>query len=421
MEPEELFGTLLALGECWWVKGVTYQESLRRFVIEIEETDQLWSHERCPRDGGDVRLYDHAPSRQWRHLNVFNHECVLQCALPRGKCLDCRHVYRVQPPWEGKGKHFSKEFEAFALTLCREMPVKRASDILGESDQSLWRMLKAYVSEAHEQLEMSKVTCVGVDEMSIRKGHCYASVFADLKARRVLYATEGKDHTVWDRFAQELGRHNGHPHGLLHVSMDMSRAYQKGVRENCRHAQITFDKFHVIAKANEAVDEVCRNERRRGTNEASAQLKQTRWLWRKNPQNLTDEQQQHMDTLDQEMLQTAQAYQMKLQLQNLYQSPYRSWAKRGLQAWCRRAQKMAQTSWRGLLKPIGKLANMIEKHLEGILAHWESHVTNAYMEALNSVFSATKRKARGYRTTENLITMLYFVAGKLNIPSAMYH
>ena len=203
--------------------------------------------------------------------------------------------------------------------------------------------------------------------------------------------------------------------------MDMSRAYQKGVRENCRHAQITFDKFHVIAKANEAVDEVCRNERRRGTNEASAQLKQTRWLWRKNPQNLTDEQQQHMDTLDQEMLQTAQAYQMKLQLQNLYQSPYRSWAKRGLQAWCRRAQKMAQTSWRGLLKPIGKLANMIEKHLEGILAHWESHVTNAYMEALNSVFSATKRKARGYRTTENLIPMLYFVAGKLNIPSAMYH
>ena len=126
-----------------------------------------------------------------------------------------------KPPWEGKGKHFSKEFEAFALTLCREMPVKRASDILGESDQSLWRMLKAYVSEAHEQLEMSKVTCVGVDEMSIRKGHCYASVFADLKARRVLYATEGKDHTVWDRFAQELGRHNGHPHALLHVSMDM--------------------------------------------------------------------------------------------------------------------------------------------------------------------------------------------------------
>ena len=74
MQPEELFGTLLPLGESWRVMAVTHQESERRFVIEIEESDQLWRHERCPRDEGKVRLYDHAPSRQWRHLNVFNHE-----------------------------------------------------------------------------------------------------------------------------------------------------------------------------------------------------------------------------------------------------------------------------------------------------------------------------------------------------------
>ena len=64
---------------------------------------------------------------------------------------------------------------------------------------------------------------------------------------------------------------------------------------------------------------------------------------------------------------------------------------------------------------------MIEKHLEGILAHWESHFTNTCIEELNSVFSATKRKARGYPHHRKPITMLYFVAGKLNIPSAMYH
>lgn len=421
MQPEELFGTLLPLGESWRVMAVTHQESERRFVIEIEESDQLWRHERCPRDEGKVRLYDHAPSRQWRHLNVFNHECVLQCALPRSKCQNCGHVYRVRPPWEGKGKHFSKEFEAFALTLCREMPVKKASDILGESDQSLWRMLKAYVREGHQQLDMSAVTCVGVDEMSIRKGHCYASVFTDLKARRVLYATEGKDHTVWERFAQELGRHNSHPDRILHVSMDMSAAYQKGVREHCGNARITYDKFHLIAKANQAVDEVCRNERHRGGPEASGQLKQTRWLWRKNPQNLTQRQQRHMDTLDHEMLQTSQAYQLKLQLQNIYQIPYRSWAKRRLLAWCRHIHSKVQSAWRGLLNPMGKLARTVERHLDGILSHWDSHVTNAYMEGLNSVFSATKRKARGYRSTENLITMLYFVAGKLDIPSTRYH
>jgi len=61
-------------------------------------------------------------------------------------------------------------------------------------------------------------------------------------------------------------------------------------------------------------------------------------------------------------------------------------------------------------------AKMIETHLEGILAHWKHRVTNAYMEGLNSVFSATKRKARGYRTVDYLLTMLYLVAGKLSFP-----
>ena len=59
---------------------------------------------------------------------------------------------------------------------------------------------------------------------------------------------------------------------------------------------------------------------------------------------------------------------------------------------------------------------MIERHLKGILGHWKAGLTTAFLEGLNSLFSATKRKARGYRTTKNLLAMLYFVAGKLPIP-----
>jgi len=65
---------------------------------------------------------------------------------------------------------------------------------------------------------------------------------------------------------------------------------------------------------------------------------------------------------------------------------------------------------------MSKLADSVEKNLEGILGHWLSGVTNAFMEGLNSVFSATKRKARGYRSPTYLTTMLYFTAGKLRFP-----
>ena len=89
---------------------------------------------------------------------------------------------------------------------------------------------------------------VAVDEMSVRKGHEYISGFADLVKKRVIFATEGKDHQVWHTFVAALEQHHGHRHAITQVSQDMSAAYQKGVRETCRNAQVVFDKFHVIAK-----------------------------------------------------------------------------------------------------------------------------------------------------------------------------
>ena len=69
-----------------------------------------------------------------------------------------------------------------------------------------------------------------------------------------------------------------------------------------------------------------------------------------------------------------------------------------------------------LLEPMARAARMIEGHMEGILAHWTQGLTTAFMEGLNSLFSAVKRKARGYRSVEYMTTVLYFVAGKLTLP-----
>ena len=64
-----------------------------------------------------------------------------------------------------------------------------------------------------------------------------------------------------------------------------------------------------------------------------------------------------------------------------------------------------------------KFAGSVAKHMNGILAHWKHRITNAFMEGLNSVFSAVKRRSRGFRSMEYHTTMLYFVAGKLRLPA----
>ena len=178
--------------------------------------------------------------------------CQLQseivCALPRGQCKECKKVYTVRAPWEGRSRGLTQEFEAFALTLMREMPVRKAGEILGETDQKLWRALFAHVDAAWADLSWENVVWVGADEMNRRKGHNYLTVFVDLEAKRVLLAVEGKDATTWERFAEQLGRHNGHPKAITQVAIDMSPAYIKGVKENFGNALIVFDKFHVVSQ-----------------------------------------------------------------------------------------------------------------------------------------------------------------------------
>ena len=416
MTPEKMFHELLGLGMKWEVKESRFERESGTVFLKIQERAELWEGVRCPKDGGDVFCYDHTEELTWRHLNVFQHRCEIRCRLPRGKCRGCGHVFRVRPPWEGLSTHFTKEFEAFVLLLIREMPVARVAALVGERDMRLWRMTFKHVQGAYEQADFSNVCCVGVDELNIRKGHQYVSVFADLVAKRVLFATEGKDKEVWVKFVEALEAHNGHSHSITQASMDMSRAYQCGVAENCRNAQVVFDKFHVIANVNKAVDQVRKAEIRSGTKDVWKQLYKTQWLWRKNPENLTPKEELRLKEIDQESLATAKAYQMKLVLQDIYREPQAGQAQDRFQTWCHWVKEVASVQPMNVMAAMVKVADMILNHLKGILAHWKWNLTNAFMEGLNSVFQATKRKARGYRSSEYLITMLYLIAGKLRLP-----
>jgi transposase len=416
MIPEKVFQQILALGESWRVLAVDYVEKERQVVVRVEETAQLWAGQCCPHCASSaVGGYDHAPERRWRHLNVCQLTTEIACALPRGQCRQCHKVFTVRAPWEGRGKHFTQEYEAFALLLMREMPVAKAGEILGETDQRLWRVLFAHVQAARTELTWANVVWVGADEMNRRKGHHYLAVFVDLDAKRVLLAVEGKDASVWERFAEELGRHNGHPKAITQVAIDMSPAYVKGVRENLGSAAIVFDKFHVLSHGVSAVDEVRRAEAR-GDATARAQLEKTHWLWRKNPERWTQREGQRWESLREQPLVTGLAYAMRLGLQNVYRCGTVAQARRKFADWCAWVRASAVDAAASLLAPMVKVADLVERHLEGILGHWKDGLTTAFLEGLNSLFSATKRKARGYRCSEYQIAMLYFVAGKLKIP-----
>jgi transposase len=220
---------------------------------------------------------------------------------------------------------------------------------------------------------------------------------------------------TWERFAEQLSKHNGHPNAITQIAIDMSPAYKKGVKENFANAQIVFPKFHVVSQVIQAVEEVRRKEARQDA-QAREQLERTSWLWRKNPEAWTVGEEERWAQLKDKPLVTGLAYAMRLELQQAYAAGTLSRARSRFKSWCRWVRAEAQGLTSGLLEPMRKAAEMVERHLEGILGHWKQGLTTAFLEGLNSLLSAIKRKARGYRSAEYQIAMLYFVAGKLEIP-----
>jgi transposase len=153
MLSKELLQEFLHMGAGWEAAGLHYCKESANLIITVKETKALWSHQSCPYcHGRSVHAAGHAKKRRWRHLDAFDVKSVIECALPNGKCSNCGRVFQVKAGWEGRSRHYTKSFEAFALSLVKETTVKNASRVLSETDQRLWRMLFSYMEKAQGEL-----------------------------------------------------------------------------------------------------------------------------------------------------------------------------------------------------------------------------------------------------------------------------
>jgi len=72
------------------------------------------------------------------------------------------------------------------------------------------------------------------------------------------------------------------------------------------------------------------------------------------------------------------------------------------------------------IQPFMSFAKTVQSHLSGIINFVETGITNAILESINSKIQMAKRRARGYRNTDNFINMIYFLCGKLKFDYPLY-
>jgi len=387
----------------WFIKSVDFDVEKKQLDIHVDfKRGSTFSD---PDEEGEAakkyKAYD-SVQKTWRHLNFFEHECHLHARVPRIKKDDGK-VRLIPTPWAGKISGLTLLFEALLIQLCKAMPVHNVCQLTGVSDHKIWAVLDAYVDLAKKEEDFSDMSAIGMDETSIAKGHDYITLFVDLKEKRTVHISEGKDHKTVVKFVEMLESKQGDRKAIKQVSCDMSPAFIKGVKENLPEAQITFDKFHIIKLINEAVDQVRREECK-----YTPLLKGSRYVFLKNEANLTAKQKETKEELSLAKLnlKSVRAMQIRESFQKIYAAESLAQFETLLNTWYYWATHSQ-------LAPIVKVAKTIKNHWEGIISWKESQINNGILEGLNSVLQAAKRKARGYKV-EHFKTIAYLLTGKLD-------
>jgi transposase len=449
-----MFGAALGLAPPWQVASVAFDKEAGKLEIGLDfprGSRFACSIEGCSESACPV--HDTAEKR-WRHLDFFEHQAFLVARVPRVDCVT-HGVHLVAVPWARPGSGFTLLMEVAMLTFAKQMPIAPLAQMAREHDTRIWRVIEHHVGAARAGLDFSGVTKVGCDETSARRGQDYVSLFMDLEARRVMFATPGRDADTVKAFAEDLAAHRGAPTTQVEqVCCDMSPAFISGIglylaeqpteeapaesdtavesvalsagtgvdvtAEPTSHGsgevaeapaelhspQIVFDRYHVVAKANEAVDEV-----RRAESKSRPELKRSRYVWLKNEANLTAKQREKLTWLTRPSMQlkTARAARWRDDFNEFYNLASAEEAETYLRRWCYGAK-------RSRLDPIKDFVATVEAHWEGIIAWQQSRLSNGLLEGTNSLVQAAKRRARGYRSKAKMITIIYLIAGKLPLP-----
>ena len=397
MDELSLFTIALGFEDPWKVVDIKFSKDRGRLDLKIDF--QKGAIFPCPLCENRCAVHD-TKERTWRHLNFFQYETYLHARVPRVRCGKCG-IKQVEVSWARGGSGFTLLFEMLVLQLSREMSVAGVGALVGEHTNRIWRILEHYVERARQRIDLSFFHILGIDEFSVRKGHEYMTSFSDIDASRVIFTGESRRREVIEEFADDMKERGYDLRNIDLICCDMWDPYLNGIGKYIPRANVVFDRFHIMKQINKAIEKVRWVEQK-----TNKELKKTRFLWLKNPKNLTEKQTGQLADLKKLDLKTARAYQIKLALSRFWEIKESKEAEHYLKKWYFWATHSR-------LDPIIEVARGIKRYWQGVINYTLARITNGVVEGLNSKIKTAMKRAYGFKQTQYLRTIVYLVAGKL--------
>ena len=396
---EEILTEILELGDGWVIKDMKVDRKIKEIDIFIEYTNSTGYF---PETKELLNIYDYGSSRRIRHLDLFEYKCYLNARIPRVKNgkLGVRNIVLK---WADERVSFSYLFEYRVIeALLMSKNQTKTAEFFDSSFDIVHNIMKRGVDRGLLRRNLDDITAISLDEKSFSNGHNYLTILSDPINKRVLDIIEGRkiedteELLTWTLSPKQL-------ENITLITMDMWKAYMAAAKEILPQAAIIHDKFHTAKYLNKGVDEVRKVETK---NEIA--LKNTKYLYLKDPKGWSNEEAFKFEEIDAINLKTSIAWKMKENFKEIYTIGNWYVCKDFFEKWYKNVLESR-------LKPMIQVADTLLRHLEGILNSAIYSVSNSIAENINSQIQIVKSVARGFANFKGYQNAVLFFQGKLNL------
>ncbi len=267
-----------------------------------------------------------------------------------------------------------------------------------------WKTVKeidrAHIKTLLPKLDNLQIRRLAIDEIAIMKGHKYFTVIRDYDSGVAVKIFFGRGYEETAKALAGLGKDKLTK--IKYVSLDMWDPYIKAVKEQCPNTQLIFDKFHVVKKVNEALDDVRRKEFAKAADEERIDVKRKRWIILSRENNLEPEQKETLIQLMKNNDRLYKAYLLKEQILSIFDDKISTFEKI-----CDRIKSWLENILSNELEEFNAVTKTIQNYMYGILNYFRYGMTNAIAEGFNTKINVLKRRAYGYRDLEYFILKIY--------------
>lgn len=335
--------------------------------------------------------------RTFRMINLGSKRSHLKIDVYKVWCQDCDKKAWIDLPFTFGKFPMTKSFVYFIIQLAAMTTLLHVALFLGLQWKSVKNIDKENLKKRAKQFSFKKLRYISIDEIAIKKGHKYMTIFTDISTGQIIHAVEGRSEEDLRPFLKLLSKKAKR---LMGIGIDMSVAYSSAIMKHLPNVAIIYDRFHVTKLLNKTIDNIRRAEYAKCQNKGLRVQKGQRFLLLRNFVDLDHGEKSSLQRLLEVNKSLAIAHTMKEQFRLFWDSDSKKEGARFLGWWIIQAMESG-------VAMLAKTARTLLRHYFGLLSYFEHGIDNGKAEGINNKIKVLKRQAYGYRDQEYFKLKLY--------------